>query len=223
MRAGVEQDDGPVGLLLPATTAPAPHDAELLAALAAGSIAAFDALYRRHEARVYQYLTGMLGSQAIAQPDAVFARTWQTVVSARQRFEATGCTAASWLYGLAHQHALDALATTTGPDDTPPQRLPERLTTPTGLPWEQWPVPTQAGDPGEASFWSRSGQRLLACLEALPATSRSAFLLHHGAGLSLAELAGALGGTIEEAEHRLHGAVQALRAGMGAYEAPQRH
>jgi DNA-directed RNA polymerase specialized sigma24 family protein len=220
--AEVAQGGMPFQLLLPATIAPALTDDALLAAFAAGSVAAFDTFYGRHEVRVYQYLTGMLCSHTPAQRDAAFARTWQALVNARQTLAAAGRPASAWLYGMAHQQALVAVAATHGSPHPRPEPLAAQPAEPTGLPWEQWPVPTQAGDPAEDSLWSRAGQRLLGCLERLPALTRSAFLLHHGAGLSVAELAAALGGPAEEAEHRLHGAMQALRAGMGAYDTPPR-
>ncbi len=42
-------------------------DAELLGRYAAGQAAAFEALYRRHELRVWRYLERHLGERALAE------------------------------------------------------------------------------------------------------------------------------------------------------------
>ena len=59
------------------------------------------------------------------------------------------------------------------------------------------------------------------CLDELPLAQRSAFLLHHDDGLSLAEVAHALEVGFETAKTRLRYAMNKLRTCMGAYLAPE--
>ncbi|HVL58740.1 MAG TPA: sigma factor-like helix-turn-helix DNA-binding protein, partial [Burkholderiaceae bacterium] len=86
----------------------------------------------------------------------------------------------------------------------------------------QWPAPPAAA-PGveERAFWRSAGERLLHCLDQLPMPQRSAFLLHHGDGLALVEVAQILDVGFETAKTRLRYAMSKLRTCMGAYLAPE--
>jgi RNA polymerase sigma-70 factor (ECF subfamily) len=66
-------------------------------------------------------------------------------------------------------------------------------------------------------FWRRAGAKLLECLEELPLAQKTAFLLHHEDGITLDEIARALGVGFETAKSRLRYALVKLRTCMGAY------
>jgi RNA polymerase sigma-70 factor (ECF subfamily) len=192
-------------------------DDALMRAFAQGDGAAFERLYGRHRSALYRFVRRLLGSAGSAQTDEVFQDTWLRVVAARERWAPQGATFRTWLFTLAHHRAIDLLRK--GGRELPlaaegDGELPREPWQPAGAPWQDWPV---AGGPEDLSFWRAAGRRLLDCLDTLPLSQRSAFLLHHEDGLALAELAQALGVGFETAKSRLRYAMAKLRTCMGAY------
>jgi len=201
-----------------------PSDDALMKAYAAGDAAAFEQLYRRHQAALYRFVRRLLGTPLAAQTDEVFQDTWLRVVNARERWEPQGATFRTWLFTLAHHRVIDLLRRSgreisvdafEGDGDEPWQ--------PDAAAWQHWPAPAGAAPQGdELAFWRRAGEKLLDCLEQLPLPQRSAFLLHHDDGLTLDEVAHALEVGFETAKTRLRYAMSKLRTCMGAYLEPVR-
>ena len=189
-------------------------DDRLMRAYAQGDARAFEALYQRHHAALYRFVRRVLGSALAQQTDEVFQDTWAKVIQARQRWSPQGATFRTWLFTLAHHRAVDCLRKSgrelsiedgpNGADDGP------------GDAWADWPS-SAAADPADQAFWRKAGERLLGCLDGLPAAQRTVFLLHHEDGLSLDELAQALELGFETAKSRLRYAMSKLRSCMGAY------
>ncbi|HEX6703237.1 MAG TPA: sigma-70 family RNA polymerase sigma factor [Albitalea sp.] len=196
-------------------------DDELMSAYAAGEGAAFEALYARHQASLYRFIRRLLGPSLAAQTDEVFQDTWLRVVNARAQWQPQGATFRTWLFTLAHHRVID-LWRKSGrevsldlDDDAAAPWEPE------GSAWQHWPAPAAAAPHAEdLAFWRKAGERLLQCLDELPLPQRSAFLLHHDDGLSLADVASALDVGFETAKTRLRYAMSKLRTCMGAYLAP---
>ncbi len=200
-----------------------------MAAYARGDAAAFEQLYARHQAGLYRFVRRLLGSALNAQADEVFQDTWLRVVHARERWAPQGASFRTWLFTLAHHRAidmlrrsgrevsLDAYDESEGGEPWVPEAAASGATTA----WQHWPAPASAAPlADELAFWRRAGEKLLACLEQLPAPQRSAFLLHHDDGLALDEVASALEVGFETAKTRLRYAMRKLRTCMGAYLAP---
>jgi RNA polymerase sigma factor (sigma-70 family) len=205
-----------------------PGDDALMRAFAQGDPHAFERLYARHHAALYRFVRRVLGRQAGTQTDEVFQDTWLRVVQARDRWAPQGASFRTWLFTLAHHRAIDQLRKS-GREvslDSADDSEPGEPWQPAGdaSAWQAWPAATDPGGAGtveERAFWRAAGQRLLDCLDALPAVQRSAFLLHHEDGLALDELARALEVGFETAKSRLRYAMSKLRTCMGAY-LPQR-
>ena len=197
-----------------------PDDDALMRAFAQGDARAFERLYARHHAALYRYVRRVLGRQAAAQADEVFQDTWLRVVHARARWAPQGATFRTWLFTLAHHRAIDVLrrsgreiALDQADDEQEPWQPADAAAA-----WQGWPAAGPAPDAAhEQVFWRAAGQRLLDCLDALPAVQRSAFLLHHEDGLALDELARTLEVGFETAKSRLRYAMSKLRTCMGAY------
>lgn len=190
-------------------------DDALMRAYAQGDARAFERLYRRHHAALYRFVRRVLGRAAAAQADEVFQDTWLRVVNARARWSPQGATFRTWLYTLAHHRAIDLLrksgrevALDVDDEGEPWQPVADAAA------WQGWPAAAAVED---QAFWRAAGQRLLDCLDALPAMQRSAFLLHHEDGLALDDLARALQVGFETAKSRLRYAMSKLRTCMGAY------
>jgi RNA polymerase sigma factor (sigma-70 family) len=201
----------------------AAEDARLLGAFARGDASAFDRLYARHEAALYRFVRRLLGRELAAQADEVFQDTWLRVVQSRERFSADGAASfRTWLFTLAHHRAIDqlrksgrevSLTSEDGRDDDAPF-------TPAGEPWLDWPAPGGAAA-DDRLFWRRAGERLLGCLDQLPAPQRVVFLMHHDDECTLDDIARALELGFETAKSRLRYAMAKLRTCMGAYLAPE--
>ncbi len=192
-------------------------------AFAAGDARAFEQLYARHQAALYRFVRRLLGAQAGTQADEVFQDTWTRAIEARQRWAPQGASFRTWLFTLAHHRAVDCLRRSgrelsiDGADaaDGDGNAAPFE---PASTAWALWPAADAAADSAQdAAHWRAAGRRLLQCLEALPLPQRTVFLLHHEDGLSVDDLARALGVGFETAKTRLRYAMSKLRTCMGAY------
>ena len=191
-------------------------DDALMNAFARGETRAFDLLYARHQGALYRFVRRLLGQACAAQTDEVFQDTWLRVIQSRERWSPQGASFRTWLFTLAHHRAVDCLRrsgreVSVDADDAKPWE-PEAA----GEAWVQWPD-ANATSAEDRLFWRNAGERLLGCLEALPASQKAVFLLHHEDGLSLDELARALELGFETAKSRLRYAMSKLRTCMGAY------
>ena len=187
-------------------------------AFALGDPQAFERLYAHHRVALYRFVRRVLGPGLAAQADEVFQDTWLRAIKARDRWQPQGACFRTWLFTLAHHRAVDVLRRSGRELSMDADREPWQ---PEGEAWAGWPAPQAAvadqADASEQAFWRAAGQRLLACLDQLPAAQKSVFLLHHDDGLPLDELARALELGFETAKSRLRYAMNKLRACMGAY------
>ena len=200
-------------------SAPDDDDDALMRAFAQGEARAFERLYARHHAALYRFVRRVLGREAGAQGDEVFQDTWLRVVNARQRWQPQGATFRTWLFTLAHHRAIDVLRksgreVSTSSDDDDGEREPWQPAAASEA-WRAWPAAASSVE--DQAFWRSAGQRLLDCLDSLPAAQRSVFLLHHEDGLALEELARSLEIGFETAKSRLRYAMSKLRTCMGAF------
>ncbi|MDH4061928.1 MAG: sigma-70 family RNA polymerase sigma factor [Aquincola sp.] len=193
-------------------------DDALMRAFASGNARAFERLYARHHGALYRFVRRLLGSAHAAQTDEVFQDTWLRVVGARDRWSPQGATFRTWLFTLAHHRAIDVLrrsgreVSSSGDDDE--NREPWQPAAQADA-WREWPDAAPGVE--DEVFWRGAGQRLLDCLDTLPAAQRSVFLLHHEDGLALDELARTLEVGFETAKSRLRYAMSKLRTCMGAF------
>lgn len=163
----------------PSSEADARADAGEAAALArarAGELAAFGALVRRHQARVFRFLLRMLDAreEAMELTQDVFVKAWQALPDWRP--EAAFST---WLLQIARNAALDQLRR---------RRVVRFAPLEEGL-----EVADDAPGP-EARYASRQRQALLErALRQLAAEHREILLLREVEGLAYGELAGVLG------------------------------
>jgi RNA polymerase sigma factor (sigma-70 family) len=207
---------------MPAPDASDDDDDALMHAFAQGDARAFERLYARHHVALYRFVRRVLGAAQASQADEVFQDTWLRVVHARQRWAPQGATFRTWLFTLAHHRAIDVLRKSgrevsldAGNDDD--ERAPWQPADDAQA-WREWPsAAAVASSTEDQAFWRAAGQRLLDCLDTLPAAQRSVFLLHHEDGLGLDELARTLELGFETAKSRLRYAMSKLRTCMGAY------
>jgi RNA polymerase sigma factor (sigma-70 family) len=190
-------------------------DDRLMRAFAQGDSRAFEQLYARHRSALFRFVRRLLGSALAGQADEVFQDTWERVIGARQSWSPQGASFRTWLFTLAHHRAVDCLRKS-GRELSVDEHEAEPWS-PDGPAWAEWP----AAAVHSSGSVSSGAERLLGCLEELPLQQKTVFLLHHEDGLSLDELAQAVGLGFETAKSRLRYAMNKLRSCMGAYLPPK--
>lgn len=194
-------------------------DDELMLAYARGEGAAFEALYRRHEGRLFRFVRRVLGAALAAQAEEVFQDTWMKIIHARARFEPGQAHWTTWAFAIAHNTCLDQLrksgrevAQNELADDSNDCDNSDAV-----LDWLQTSLGNSSPSSEDSAHWRAAGQQLMHCLQQLPDAQRAAFLLHHEDDCSLQEMAAALQIALEAAKSRLRYALTKLRGCMGAY------
>jgi RNA polymerase sigma-70 factor, ECF subfamily len=191
-----------------------PHDevpdVALIAALAAGEVEALGALYDRHARIVFALLVRIIGDGDAAEEilQEVFLRAWQHA----HAFDDSRGTVRSWLYGIAHNLALNELRRRR----RRPQ-LQSRLASadPDG---DDHAGSVAAGsDPAVDAWCAVRDAELAHALDQLPPGQRAVLLLY-GEGFSQSEIAAKLGeplGTIKSRMRRALGRLRETLAALG--------
>jgi RNA polymerase sigma factor (sigma-70 family) len=176
-------------------------DQALMERYARGDAAAFDALYRRHEMRIWRYLVRTVDNRATA--DELMQEVWFAVArdAARYRPSARFTT---WLFTIAHNRMIDWIRTSR------PQSSLEAIG------YEAESVIEQlTADPGEGPLAAALARdRTCALNQALATLSdeqREAFLLQAEGDLSVEDIASVTGSGFETAKSRLRYARNKLR------------
>lgn len=190
-------------------------DEQLMQDYASGSVAAFDALYARHEGGLFRFVRRVLGLGLAAQADEVFQDCWLRIVNARESFDPKSGHWKTWAFTIAHNLCLDRLRLTGRERSL--EALSDDATGADPAAWVQHALVSGQPGPEDQTHWRAAGKQLLKCLDALPAAQRAAFLLHHEDGHSVEELARVLALSFETAKSRLRYALQKLRGCMQAY------
>jgi RNA polymerase sigma factor (sigma-70 family) len=180
---------------------PAESDEVLLGRYARGDAAAFAALYRRHEARIWRYLERNVGNRATAEE--LLQEVWFAVAREAARYRPTA-RFTTWLFTIARNRMIDAV------------RVGRRQVSLDALGYDAPPVVQQlttspAGGPLAATILSEQGAALARALSQLPSEQRDAFLLHIEGELSVEEVAVVTGSTFETTKSRLRYARSKLR------------
>ena len=172
-------------------------------AYAGGDAAAFEALYGRHKGPLYRYV--LRSVKARGEAEELFQDIWMRVIEAAGRYSPQA-KFATWLYTIAHNRLVDhwrakglALVSL---DDEEGAAVAE-------------PVAPPSAEPHRIAEARATLDRLAAALAALPLAQREAFLLHHEADLTAAEIAAATGTNEEAAKSRLRYAMNKLKEALG--------
>jgi RNA polymerase sigma factor (sigma-70 family) len=140
-----------------------------------GNEEAFRAIHDRYRQRMFAYTRQMLSGSAVDAEDAVqeiFVRAYSGLRSSDRELALR-----AWLYRIAHNRCIDEL------------RRPQSVATET-IPAT---VPNAGGDPVTRLELRDALKRLIADVQRLPDQQRSALLMRELAGMTYADVAGALG------------------------------
>jgi RNA polymerase sigma factor (sigma-70 family) len=182
-------------------------DESLIGRYAAGDVAAFDTLYRRHELRIWRYLMRQAGNRATAEE--LMQEVWFAVARDAPRFQPRA-RFTTWLFTVARNRMLDAA------------RAGRRTLSLDALGYESQAVLGQLStEPGVgplAAAVVRDEQgALAAALAQLPEEQRDAFLLQVEGELSIEEVASVTHSSFETTKSRLRYARSKLRALLREY------
>ena len=180
-----------------------PDDSALMLRYKDGDIAAFEALYRRHNDPLYRYLLRMCRHRDTAED--IFQDVWGKIVKSRASYRPTA-KFTTFLYRVAHNCFIDHV------------RRNKRHSNSTELDAELHSHPGE--QPEVLTERSLAKERLSKALLDLPDEQRDTFLLHEEAGLNLDQIAAVTGSNRETAKSRLRYAVNKLRAAID--EHPER-
>lgn len=184
------------------------QDATLIAMLVSGEVQALDVLYRRYARPVFSLALRIVGNEADAEEvmQDVLERVWRrapTFDPQRGRF-------GSWLLGMTHHVAIDALRKR--------QRRPQAIDTEAA---EQ--VMTLTADPrvdvAETVIQNEQAHRIRQALQALPEAQQQAIDLAFFKGLSHLEIAAATGDPLGTVKTRIRRGMERLKAVL-SNEAP---
>lgn len=157
----------------------------------AGDPAAFDLLFGRFSRRLVRFLTNMVGP---TQAKDITQLTFLKVHENRHRYR-VGASAASWIFTIARNSALDYL-----------RSAPKRREVYGG----------DSEPAAESVLRDRlRDEQVRAAIAALPDDQRQVILLHWYGGLTFEEVGGVVGATGAAVRVRAHRAYQKLRVSLG--------
>ena len=173
------------------------EDSALMLRYQDGDVAAFEALYRRHNDALFRYLLRLCRHRATAED--VFQEVWGKIIKARGSYRPTA-KFSTFLYRVAHNCFVDNL-----------RRNRRHAQTANVEPDSQ---PDTGERPDMLAERGLARRRLETALQSLPDEQRDVFLLHEEAGLNLEQIASVTGSNRETAKSRLRYAVKKLRAAI---------
>ncbi|MBC7919273.1 MAG: sigma-70 family RNA polymerase sigma factor [Rhodoferax sp.] len=166
-----------------------------------GDVAAFEALYRRHEMGTWRFILRSVRVQAVA--DDLLQDVWFSVARQADTYQPSA-KFKTWLFTLAHHRVVDHF-----------RSAKAHVSLDAEADDDSGPALTLAADSGFGpvrQLESRQQARaLLDAIESLPAAQRQAFLLQAEAGMDVQEIARTTGTSFETAKSRLRYARSHLR------------
>ena len=182
-------------------------DQALMGQYARGDVAAFEALYRRHEIRVWRYLVRNVGNRATA--DELMQEVWFAVARDASRYQ-PAARFTTWLFTIAHNRMIDSIRASR------PQMSLEAVGYEAKPLIEQLTTDPNAGPLAAAVAQDQAGA-LIQALAQLPDEQRDAFLMQIEGELSVEEIAAITNSSFETTKSRLRYARVKLRELLKEY------
>jgi RNA polymerase sigma-70 factor (ECF subfamily) len=173
------------------------EDSALMLRYQAGDVAAFEALYRRHNDSLYRYLLRLSLNRHTAED--LFQEAWGKIIRARASYRPTA-RFSTFLFRVAHNCFIDHV------------RRNKRYAGDLALDLDSSATPDDGPDQQTEKLLAR--RRLHAALKLLPPEQRDVFLLYEEGGLSVDDIATITDVNRETAKSRLRYANEKLRRAL---------
>ena len=173
-------------------------DEQLMLAYREGDAGAFEELYRRHKGGLFRFVLRSVRERAVAEE--LYQEIWMRAIEARGRYKPRR-----------NSRPGSTRSPTTGLSTIGARRGSR------SFPLEaESDFPANPGSEPQGILEAKQGLELFTrALEQLPPAQREAFLLHHEAEMSVAEIARATGSNEEAAKSRLRYAMAKLKEALG--------
>jgi RNA polymerase sigma factor (sigma-70 family) len=182
-------------------------DEALMLRYAAGDVRAFEALYLRHEMKVWRYIYRSVCNQATA--DELMQDVWFAVAQAASRYQPTA-RFTTWLFTLARHRMIDRHRR------AEPHHRRELMHEHGERCIDQ--LAAEASDePSQQAQSTQHTDALIMAVEQLPAEQREAFLMQAEGELSIEEISAATGVSFETVKSRLRYARSKLKQILQEY------
>jgi RNA polymerase sigma-70 factor (ECF subfamily) len=178
-------------------------DEALMVRFGTGDTDAFEALYRRHRARLHRFLRRMNP----VDTDEIFQEVWLAVIAGRERY-VPSARFVTYLFSIAHRRASDRWRRRARADESALASVDHEAVLADLL---------EPLDPLGATLNAELGAALDTAIARLPTAQREAFLLQAEGGLSLEEIAQASGTGRETVKSRLRYAHERLRSTLESW------
>jgi RNA polymerase sigma-70 factor (ECF subfamily) len=175
-------------------------DEELMQMMERGEIAAFELLYDRHSGAAYSLAYRMCGTRAAAEE--VVQESFLSIWRAGARYDRLRGSVRTWLLGIVHHRAIDALRRSTVHDRrrASDEGLAERL---------------ESEDRTEAEVARRDEARSVrAVLDGLPVDQRTVIELAYFGGFTHSEIAEMLEAPVGTVKGRMRLGLEKMRRGL---------
>ena len=203
-------------------SAPPPADADLVAAVAAGSEDALAALYDRHAAAIHATALRLTGDRGVAED--VVQEVFLTLWNRAERFDPQRGSLAAWLGTIARHRAVDRLraagrrprlVSLSGDADEPAGSALERAFRAGG-----GAAPAPDEDPAAAAEAGEARAAIGAALAAMSENEREVILLAYRDDLSQSEIAARLAWPLGTVKTRTRRALRQLRLALADLYGP---
>lgn len=179
-------------------------DSALMLRYKDGDLAAFEALYRRHNDSLYRYLMRLSLHPPTAED--LFQEAWGKIINGRHNYRPTA-KFSTFLFRVAHNCFIDYL------------RKNKRHA---GVASVDPDLYASADDePDQLAENHLARKRLDACLQRIPPEQRNVFLLYAEGGLTIDEIAAVTEVNRETAKSRLRYAVEKIKGALAQQDAGQ--
>lgn len=173
-----------------------PSDEELLGQYIAGSVSAFESLYRRHKASLYRFILRQID---VNSAEEIYQETWASVISHAQELS-TKEHFKAWLFAVARRKIIDRyrhLSVVSSVIDID-ESIDDHTT-------------TRPFDSESELGRAKMAQDLLICLNKLPVAQREVFILKEESGFKYKEMATVLNIGVEGVKSRISAMYDNLR------------
>jgi RNA polymerase sigma factor (sigma-70 family) len=182
-------------------------DEALMLRYSAGDVRAFEALYLRHEMKVWRYIYRSVCNQATA--DELMQDVWFAVAQAASRYQPTA-RFTTWLFTLARHRMIDRHRR------AEPHHNHERMHEHGERCIDQLAAEASC-EPSQQAESIQHTDALIMAVERLPAQQREAFLMQAEGELSIEEISAATGVSVETVKSRLRYARSKLKQILQEY------